>query len=418
MGFLQRLFGRKLTPQQQAADFAALVGDALRDAEVASSIEYDVEAFSLRCTYGGDVRSVMYLENYYRDWSRAPADERSAILERIVRVGRTHDVQLPEFADARSQLRPLIRHRAQLTLMRLQKTAEGDDNAARQFAEFIQLPFGDHLTVNLAFDMPESLMQLSTTDLQNWNVDSDSAMAAALTALAEPSDEWFQRVAPGVYVSPWRDTYDASRLLLTEEIRRLPLRGDPVAIVPTRICTLITGSDDIDGLAKILELAIEARDEDRPVSLVPVRLYADGWRTFAVDRLHADEARLAGYREARQLEMLGIYETQTELLEKAVPEDVLVAPLDAFTKDDRVVDTFAQWIQGVPTLLPECDNVAFVRRDTGELALVPWGRVQDAMGKTMVRTEHWPPRFRVEAFPGDAEMRAMRAEWEKGIGPQ
>ena len=38
--------------------------------------------------------------------------------------------------------------------------------------------------------------------------------------------------SPGVWVSPWRDNYDASRLVLHDFLRSHEVKGDPVAVVP------------------------------------------------------------------------------------------------------------------------------------------------------------------------------------------
>ena len=51
---------------------------------------------------------------------------------------------------------------------------------------------------------------------------------------SEISQENFTCPAPGVWASPWRDNYDASRLVLLDLIRRHKVKGDYVAMVPNR----------------------------------------------------------------------------------------------------------------------------------------------------------------------------------------
>jgi hypothetical protein len=411
MGFFKRLFARKPDPEKERAVFAELVRQRLLDATEGAEIELDLQNFSLRIRVGERV-SVAFLHNHHAEYERAAPEDRPLCLERIVRQAGALDAsELPAFAEARSQLRPSVRHRALLEFTRMQAALLRLADETVKFPEVVRSPFGEHLVLNLSYDMPETMMQVSASQLEEWQVDVDTAFEAAIEALAADTKGWFERIAPGVYASPWRDSYDASRLLLTEEVRRLPLRGDPVAIVPTRICTLIAGSDDIDGLSAMLEAAIEAQEEDRPVSLVPVRLYADGWRTFHPDEAVADEPRLAGFREARLGEAVTVYGQQKELLEQVMTDDVFVASLKAFGVDDRVGTTMAQWSEDVVTLLPECEKLGFFRFEGNKMAMVPWAVAKTVLADVLQPTEHWPPRYRVEGFPTEAQFEAMGARF-------
>src|SRR5436853_346163 len=48
----------------------------------------------------------------------------------------------------------------------------------------------------------------------------------------------------GVYISATGDNYDASRLMMLDLVRKMPVRGDYIAMVPNRDTLVITGSDD------------------------------------------------------------------------------------------------------------------------------------------------------------------------------
>jgi hypothetical protein len=87
-------------------------------------------------------------------------------------------------------------------------------------------------------------------------------------------------IRPGLFASPYADVYDSSRLLLTDAIRQLPVFGDPLAVVPTRNCLLITGTEDDDATAEMMSIAERAQAEDHPVSLRPLRLSPEGWRAI------------------------------------------------------------------------------------------------------------------------------------------
>ncbi len=119
-----------------------------------------------------------------------------------------------------------------------------------------------------------------------WGVAYEKALRDARANLLEISGEPFESPQPGLYVSPWRDNHDASRLLLTNRIRRLDVKGDHVAMVPNRDTLLVTGSADFAGLARMAEIATAAMDEPYWVSGLPVRLTDGGWARFMPDAEH------------------------------------------------------------------------------------------------------------------------------------
>jgi uncharacterized protein YtpQ (UPF0354 family) len=64
--------------------------------------------------------------------------------------------------------------------------------------------------------------------------------------------------SPGTYIAQFGDHYDAARILLPDLAWQLTLTGNPVAIIPTRDCLVITGEDDETGQALMLALAQQA----------------------------------------------------------------------------------------------------------------------------------------------------------------
>ena len=48
----------------------------------------------------------------------------------------------------------------------------------------------------------------------------------------------------GVYISATGDNYDASRLVMLDLVRKMPVRGDYIAMVPNRDTLVLTGADD------------------------------------------------------------------------------------------------------------------------------------------------------------------------------
>ena len=69
------------------------------------------------------------------------------------------------------------------------------------------------------------------------------------------------------------------------------------------------------------------------------------------------------------------------------------------------MSSYAVWSEGVATLLPRADRVAFVRRDK-VLGMIPWERTLEAFGHLMTPLGLYPERWKVDDFPGDAALRS------------
>jgi hypothetical protein len=128
--------------------------------------------------------------------------------------------------------------------------------------------------------MPNSMSQIQGHHLTTWGVGFEEAMRVALDNLRQISGPDLEPIAPGVWRSPWRDNYDASRLLLTDLIESHGVEGDPVLMVPNRDTLLLTGSDDVAGLAVMAAAAGEATEHPRPIHAIPVRLEFGSWSPF------------------------------------------------------------------------------------------------------------------------------------------
>ena len=109
------------------------------------------------------------------------------------------------------------------------------------------------LVVGLAYDTERNITSINRNTLEPWGVSPDDAFKAAKDNLWEKTDPSRLIGQEGVYCGRWADSYDSSRILLTELIYRLSLDGDPVAFVPNRDQLWVTGTDNLAGLAAILK---------------------------------------------------------------------------------------------------------------------------------------------------------------------
>jgi hypothetical protein len=106
------------------------------------------------------------------------------------------------------------------------------------------------------------------------------------------------------------------------------------------------------------------------------------------------------------------YAQQTRLLKQLGEkrgDHVFVAPYDLFRKKSTAdLTSFSTWAGGIVTLLPQTDVVGFVENQQAEPFIVPWEAVRTIVGRLMVETKDYPPRYRVEVFPNPSELARLR----------
>ncbi|MGA2063285.1 MAG: hypothetical protein ABSG67_22675 [Thermoguttaceae bacterium] len=216
----------------------------------------------------------------------------------------------------------------------------------------------------------------------------------------------------GVYLSAAGDSYDGSRLILTDLIRQFHVKGEPIAMIPNRDNLVVAGSDDIEGLNAMLAMTTEALKEPRPISGIALRLDGDEWVPWLPDVSHSL------YKEFQQLHLHSLgrdYAEQKDLLDKMNIKngvDVFVATFSIIQAPDGKIFSYAVWAEGVVALLPETDMVVFTRRD-GETAMVERQKALDEVGDLMERLEMYPPRYRVTGFPSEEQLAAMGNRLQK-----
>ncbi len=192
-------------------------------------------------------------------------------------------------------------------------------------------------------------------------------------------------------------------------IRQLEVKGDHVAKVPHRDVLIVTGSEDVDGLAKMAELAEAATSDTRFMTAIPVRLQWDERVPFRLPEGHSLHSR---FEYLRYQSITRDYDEQKTLLDQfheRNDEDVFVASYTATQgQDTGKVSSYCVWSKGVLTLLPEVDCVHFfddsMSGDDKIVAIASWGRVVEIVGGMMRKQEMCPPRYLVDEFPSREQL--------------
>jgi hypothetical protein len=238
-------------------------------------------------------------------------------------------------------------------------------------------------------------------------LEPEAALSIALDNLRPRSAPAFDLLRPGLFASQWRDGHDASRLLFPDLVTALPVKGDPVVLVPTRNTLLVAGADDMNALLALADAAAETLSTtDQPLSARPLRLRDGKWTDFELDA----EA-LAPFYDLMRGQWTREYAEQKQLLDQ----------LHAQSGDDIVVAAYAPmqnrhtgkpfcmtfWVDGFVNLLPRADSV--VLKSAAEVMVVPWRAATAVIGHRLAPTDDYPIRYRAESFPNAAELEQLRA---------
>lgn len=271
-------------------------------------------------------------------------------------------------------------------------------------------PMAGAYAVSLVVAHPDGELDVGQTDLDRWNAGFEPLLQRARVNLAARSGvDDFHGHGPGRYRSTWRDNLDGSRLLLPGLLRQLPLRGEPVALLPNRDTLLVVGSEDPDGLHWALRAAMDFLDED-PEALdgCPLRLRHFLWEPFQAPDDQAFRPLLARIRHRR---LLAEYGRQKRLLDhRLAGSGVTVAPFQLEPVPGGSAHSFTVWSPSMgETWLPRTDQVrlSWDRERERNPAWVPWDRLEARLGPLLEPVGLFPERYRFTAPPEPGRLEAL-----------
>ncbi|SMC25442.1 hypothetical protein SAMN02745857_02170 [Andreprevotia lacus DSM 23236] len=352
------------------------------------------ERLFLPSTASGKPEGVINLATMYAEYLAASRSQRRSMLHATAMVQL--QAHLPDsYADARPHLLPAVRPAAERGLQALQ--LDDDEDAAFR-------ALGADLEISLVYDTEYAMARLSAQHLADWGVDFDTAYQDALLNLRARSTQPLEDMG-GVFRSPYEDCHDAARILLTDMLHRLPLRGAPVVMIPNRSVLLVTGDQNEAALLPLVEAAANILQQPRPLSPLLLRLGPQGWAAWQPPSCVAALQLLRVGSEAQD------YAAQKQLLEQKFERegtDVFVASYSAVRDAQGEVFSYCSWAEGVHSLLPQTDRIAFKRSDD-RLVMVPWAQVVADAGTMLCPGTYAPARFEVAAFPSAA----LLARWSE-----
>jgi hypothetical protein len=172
----------------------------------------------------------------------------------------------------------------------------------------------------------------------------------------------------------------------------------------------------VGGLKVLFDWVERALARPRALSGIPVRLEQARWVPLELPPGHPEFRRL---RRLRLQAEADDYHLQKEAMyemygDKAPPHFVATYMVG---RDPRTGQVFSgcTWSEGVRALLPRGETVCFTRRGRGGqhriVSMGKWEDVRRVVGDLMTPAGLYPERYRVEQFPGPAQLAAI------GTGP-
>jgi len=390
-------------PSDREADFAAQLKTA-----IGRDLTFD-EA-NHRLTGSNEAISTT---NLYQEWvATAPADRPEAIKKIAAGFAQAHG-DTADAAKVRPQLRPAVRAVSYFDPSQITRLAAGMGSAASTTKiPFVALGAGAGAAV--AIDSPDSMSIATDKQLADWKMSIDDALAIAVANLRADGAH-LEQLEPGVWGAKTGDSYDASRIVLVDDIRKLNLPGGAVALIPNRETLLLAGAKDARGLLAMAARAEAVEADPRPIHTVALCLGDAGWSDCVPDVTPEVQNK---FSELAARGWISLYGDTHDAYQDELGDDLFVAHLAGMKKQGGVSVSYATWTKTVPTMLPKADLIAFVVLEGPEgkekgkmLGLARWDRVMAAFGSHLKETGRLPRYWATgDWFPSDAELAKLPLE--------
>jgi hypothetical protein len=398
----KNLFSRKLTPKRFADRFM----QRMAKEKIGSEHHYDEKEFRIVYRNPKGEEQIANLGNAYADACKLPASQCDHVIDGYIRSLRS--TKLAESAEeARSRLMPVVRDASYFGIVGLMARIDFPDGLGPDPAA---APLAKGLAVGIVLDSEHATAMVTQKHLADWGWSFEEALKIATDNLRSHTEMKFRAAGDGLFISSWLDVYDASRMLLTDMLFRLPLRGDPVVAVPSRNHLLVCGAKDMAALELMVSMVADIlENETRPSSAELFALDGNSWKPFRAEVPSASKLEAAQYSRR-----LHDYEQQKGLLEKRFKRegrDVFVASYKLFKKDDTGKHhSLTQWTKGVLTLLPIVDQLVLLDMGTREMSSVNWEKAAVVLGERLCPVDDYVPlRVQVDCFPSTDQLAALRA---------
>ncbi len=230
-------------------------------------------AISIAYPDGGTMNS--FLDNAYIEYQKDPDNIDTVIVAYASGLDQTRELESAEFTLA--EVMPVIKDINYIEQVgEMLKEADADNGLVYE-------PLNEELFVVYVFDTPTSIRFMTQSDLVELGVEQSSLREAALTNLQNVLQHVQLEGDPASLSMLVADgMYEASMLLFDGiwSKQQFPVKGDIVVYVPARDVVLITGSEDMVGLATIQEILFDKQGFAHPISSSGFVFKSGKWEHF------------------------------------------------------------------------------------------------------------------------------------------
>jgi hypothetical protein len=318
-----------------------------------------------------------------------PTDDPPA---KLIDALQIEDGDAPDLASAKADMEPVV------------ATPAAFQPSGEPAAPHVML--GDHAAIGITLADPGVIV--GKRWLATWNLSPAQALAVATANLRQDHIQ-FTQVEPGVWSTPDDDSLGASRILLVDEIKKLPLKGGAVAMIPNRGTLLLAGAKDAKGLAAMATRADDLEGSAHAIHSIPLCLTGNAWRE-CVPKVGGDAEQQLGDLAAKGRE--AAYDAISDTYQKELGDDIFVAHVKVISPDEGPSFTIVNWMKDYPSMLPKADQVAFVLAPDPEhptvLGLAPWDRVMKVVGPHLKPNGRMPTYWATDGwFPSEAQLKQL-----------
>ena len=379
--------------------------EAFREAGI-EKVEPSESDFALKVGDGATV----FLGNVYSNYRTASRSVRKTVIAEFVAAAASIP-ELPslpsDFASAKPSLMPVIRDAAYFSMGQLMIRKGGKNDPG---TDVVLKELAGGLLVGLAYDTERNITSINRDYFEKWGVSLEEAFKTAKENLWERTDPSRFAGEGGVYWGEWHDSYDSSRILLTEVIYRLSVDGDPVAFVPNRDQLWVTGTNNVAGLAALLKAGAESHfKQGHPLSPDLYVLLDGTWKLYVPEVQSLRDLWLPIKRRREAID----YSQQQALLNeihKLEDVDIFVASYKIYEQKGGIAYSACIWSNGVDSLLPRAENIALMADlEDPEYFVVPWDAAASVVGDLLeLEPDLVPVRYRVREFPSAEQLAKLR----------
>lgn len=253
------------------------------------------------------------------------------------------------------------------------------------------------LLLGAVVDVAEGYAKVSPATLQSWNCSLEDVIRAG--SERAPGHEFTVSRLGDATMLIEDDIYAGAIWVMPQLATSLPLQGAPVAWALGGGITLVTGSDDPNGMTIAATTIQELLQGGvRVESVTPHRLTDLGWEPVAWARTPDGTDELV-----QRLHKSQVYSRQAEFLTaqlKGRGQDIAVAEYAVVRTEDGQLKSIATWAQDTIAAIPVVDEVVLVRLD-GATAGVGWASLFDQAQELLEPMSGLPIRYVTRGFPTD-----------------